>query len=72
MGRPVYPYELSDPDFTWLINNFQENNPDYCPIENSILPVVFVRESKEPDSTRDLSYVGAGSSTAGPPKHVEE
>lgn len=42
MGRPVYTYELSDPDLSWLVSNFQENNPNYILIENSCLPVSFV------------------------------
>lgn len=42
MGRPVFPYELGDPDFSWLISNFQENNPEYAVVENSSLPVVFI------------------------------
>ncbi|MCB0318737.1 MAG: hypothetical protein KDD56_08260 [Bdellovibrionales bacterium] len=47
MGRPVYPHELIDPDFSWLISNFQENNPEYCSIDNSVLPVVFIKDETE-------------------------
>ena len=47
MGRPVYPYELGDPDFTWLISNFRENNPTFTPVENTCLPVVFIGEATE-------------------------
>jgi hypothetical protein len=43
MARPVYAYELSDSDFSWLISNFQENNPSYFMIENSCLPVSFIK-----------------------------
>jgi hypothetical protein len=46
MGRPVYQYELADPDFCWLISNFQENYPSYRLVEMSSLPVVFVRSSE--------------------------
>jgi hypothetical protein len=42
MGRPIYAYELQDPDFSWLISNFQENFPHYTYIENGSLPVVFI------------------------------
>lgn len=42
MGRPIYPYELNDPDFSWLISSFQESFPEYSFIENSCLPVVFI------------------------------
>ncbi|MDC0358060.1 hypothetical protein OAO01_04520 [Oligoflexia bacterium] len=44
MGRPIYPYELNDPDFSWLISNFQENFPKYSFVETSCLPVVFIED----------------------------
>jgi hypothetical protein len=42
MGRPIYPYELADADFSWLITNFQENHPEYTLVEDSSLPIVFI------------------------------
>lgn len=42
MGRPIYPYEMVDPDFSWLISNFQENHPHYISVEDGCLPVVFI------------------------------
>jgi hypothetical protein len=48
MGRPIYPYELGDPDFSWLISHFQENHPGYNVIENTCLPVVFIEHIGEP------------------------
>lgn len=45
MGRPIYSYELGDPDFSWLISNFQEHHPDYGVIEHSCLPVVFIEKT---------------------------
>lgn len=48
MGRPIYSHELNDPDFSWLISNFQENHPHYSAIDISSLPVVFIRtEAKD-------------------------
>lgn len=47
MGRPVYPYELADPDFCWLVTNFQDRNPNYSSVETSSLPVVFIGETAE-------------------------
>jgi len=44
MGRPIYPYELGDPDFSWLVINFNENFPYYCQVEDGCLPVVFIGE----------------------------
>ena len=45
MGRPVYQYELADPDFSWLVSSFQENHPDYSFAETTTLPVVFIQVS---------------------------
>lgn len=42
MGRPLYPYELTDADFSWLMNTFQEHNPNYIVVETSCLPVVLL------------------------------
>ena len=44
MGRPVYVYELNDPDFCWLISHFQESNPGYFMTESGSLPVIFIKE----------------------------
>ena len=43
MARAVYQYELSDPDFSWLLSSFQENHPEYRSIESGSLPVTFIR-----------------------------
>ncbi|MCB0352765.1 MAG: hypothetical protein KDD64_04545 [Bdellovibrionales bacterium] len=42
MGRPIYPYELNDPDFSWLMNNFRDTHPEYMVVEDSCLPIVLV------------------------------
>ena len=47
MGRAIYTHELADPDFSWLINSFQENNPEFIAVQTSGLPVVFVRPEEE-------------------------
>ena len=44
MGRPVYTYELIDPDFSWLLSTFRENNPHYVSVENEFLPVVLLAD----------------------------
>ncbi|MBN8547990.1 MAG: hypothetical protein J0M12_01605 [Deltaproteobacteria bacterium] len=54
MGRPVYTYELSDPDLSWLVSNFQENNPNYILVENSCLPVSFFKGSDAPAQTENF------------------
>ena len=45
MGRPLYPYELGDPDFSWLLSSFQENNPGWIMIESTNLPVVLLQSA---------------------------
>ncbi len=52
MGRPVFPNELTDPDFSWLLSTFLENYAHYTCIENASLPVVLIAD---PDY-EDLQY----------------
>jgi hypothetical protein len=42
MGRPIYNYELSDPDFSWLISSFKENNPHHAFVDTSGVPISFI------------------------------
>ena len=44
MGRPVYPHELADSDFSWLINSYRENNPQAVLIESSCLPLILIKD----------------------------
>lgn len=58
MGRPIYNYELGDPDFSWLISSFKENNPDYTFVEANSLPLLFISakqsvEIKEVETTSE-------------------
>ena len=43
MGRPIFPYEMGDPDFSWLLTTYQENNPEFVAVEDPCLPVILVR-----------------------------
>lgn len=55
MGRAVYPHELTDPDFSWLITRYQETNPSCFPIESTSLPLVFVMaEGKTAEADESL------------------
>ena len=38
----MFSYEVSDPDFSWLISTFQEENPDCFCVESGCLPVVLL------------------------------
>ncbi|NMC63227.1 MAG: hypothetical protein GYA55_08660 [SAR324 cluster bacterium] len=42
MVRPIYAHEMCDPDFSWLISTFRDNNPDYMTVESTCLPVVLI------------------------------
>ena len=44
MARAIFPHELSDPDFSWLINSFRESNPGYVLFESSNLPLILLPE----------------------------
>ena len=46
MGRPIYNYELSDPDFSWLVTNFKENNPNHTIVDTSGVPISFINAEK--------------------------
>lgn len=45
MGRPIYAYELADPDFAWLLNSFRESHPSCLSVESNALPVVLLMTS---------------------------
>lgn len=50
MARPVYSHELTDPDFSWLLSNFQESHPNYVLVESPCLPLVlFLQENVLPE-----------------------
>ena len=42
MARPIYPHELTDPDFQWLMSTYKETHPHVFMVEMSCLPVLMV------------------------------
>lgn len=46
MCRAVYPHELNDQDFEWLVNSFLENHPEYICVECNTLPIVLLNNSE--------------------------
>jgi len=42
MARAVFPHELTDPDFQWLLNSYCEAHPAAWRFETSCLPVVII------------------------------
>jgi hypothetical protein len=42
MARAMYPHELGDTDFSWLLSVFLESHPQYFQVESSCIPVVLI------------------------------
>jgi hypothetical protein len=43
MGRAIFSYEMTDPDFSWLITSFAENRPEFVTVDVPGLPIFFLR-----------------------------
>lgn len=56
MARPVYPYELDDPDFSWLISRYREEHPEFVTLDVVTLPLVMIKvpEIMAPGFTKAL------------------
>ena len=48
MARPIYPHELSDPDFQWLINAYRESKGQVAVVDMSCLPLIMVLLDRNP------------------------
>lgn len=42
MARAVFPHEITDPDFQWLLNSYCEAHPAACRVETGCLPIVII------------------------------
>lgn len=42
MARPVYPHEMVDQDFQWLLSTYREAHPEFLLVEVSCLPVALI------------------------------
>jgi hypothetical protein len=57
MARPIYPHELSDPDFQWLLNSYRESRGQVALVDMSCLPLVMVLlETKDSPLETDQAY----------------
>lgn len=57
MARPIFPHELSDPDFQWLLNSYRESRGQVALVEMSCLPLVMVLlDTAEPTLQPDVPY----------------
>ena len=43
MARAVYRFEMNDPDFMWLMNNFQESHPEFVAADADSQPLVYIK-----------------------------
>lgn len=43
MARAVFPHEVTDPDFQWLLNSYCEAHPSALRLESSCMPVVLIK-----------------------------
>jgi hypothetical protein len=73
MARPIYPHELSDPDFQWLLNSYRESRGQVAVVDMSCLPLVMVLlETGDPIPVEDASYEPAIGHSADYPAHPAE
>ncbi len=55
MARPVYPHELCDPDFQWLISNYKENHPNLVMVESTFLPLILIQVDEAVEAVSALA-----------------
>lgn len=66
MGRPIYTSELTDPDFSWLIEGYRQQHPECLSVEMACVPVVLIVFGPNEKSAR----AAAGSSGKRPEECV--
>jgi hypothetical protein len=56
MARGIFPHEISDPDFQWLIKNYCESRGPVAVVDAGCLPVVIVLldENAKPTINQDI------------------
>ena len=42
MARGIFPHEINDPDFQWLIKNYCETRGPVAVVDSGCLPIVMV------------------------------
>ncbi len=73
MARPIYPHELSDPDFQWLLNSYRESRGQVALVDMSCLPLVMVLlDTKDSSSETEKDYTPALVHSAELPAHEAE
>lgn len=56
MGRGIFPHEIADPDYQWLIKNYCETSAPVAVVDSGCLPVVMIllEEGSRPLMNRDM------------------
>jgi hypothetical protein len=55
MARAVFPHEITDPDFQWLINTYCEAHPMALRLDTSCMPVVIILCDEKVSSTNEAT-----------------
>lgn len=42
MARGIFPHEITDPDFQWLIKNYCESSSPVAVVDSGCLPIILV------------------------------
>lgn len=72
MARPVYPHELSDPDFSWLLSSYRETHPELFVVESTCLPVTLVTVTGDEFKRGGIPVDAITASDANPHDHDEK
>ena len=70
MARAVFPHEVTDPDFQWLLSTYCEAHPAAMMIDISCVPVVVLLFDQRMAITQE--HVATGELLALPPGQGEE
>ena len=70
MARAVFPHEVTDPDFQWLLSTYCEAHPAAMMIDISCVPVVVILFDQRIAITQE--QVATGELLALPPGQGEE
>ena len=77
MARGIFPHEIADPDYQWLIKNYCETSAPVAVVDSGCLPVVMILLEKDdrPLATPDIvatSLVGGMGDSRDPHASHEE
>lgn len=67
MARGIFPHEISDPDFQWLIKNYCDSKGAVAVVDSGCLPLVIVllEDEKAPLPIAEISSEALPGALAG-------